>query len=191
MVVPPIASRRLELVPFTPRAMRAVLDDDLRVAEEEVGASLPRDIGDRLGDLFTVRLADVERDAGVLPWTARAMVLRDEVGAARVIGSVGFHGPPDADGRVEVGYHVEPGFRGRGFATEAVTALLRWARDVHAIRRFRASIAPTNAASLGVARRLGFEQRGVRWDEVDGEELVFELDVADGELPRDRTSAVP
>jgi GNAT superfamily N-acetyltransferase len=177
--VPSIESERLELVAFSQAAMQAVLDDDLATAEAEVGAVLPRDIRDRLGDLFTVRLADVGRDPAIVPWIARAMVLRDGMGAARVVGSVGFHGPPDADGRAEVGYHVEPGFRGRGFATEAVRTLIGWAASEHGVRRFRASIAPDNAPSLAVARRLGFTETGVRWDEIDGQELVLELNLAD------------
>lgn len=176
MAVPAIRSPRLELVSFSRRAMRAVLDRDLPTAEAELGASVPRDLPDRLGELFELRLADVDRDPAALPWVARAMVLADNLGARRVIGSVGFHGPPDASGQVEIGYHVEPGFRRRGFATEAVRALIDWATEQD-IRRFRASIAPSNKASLAVVRRFGFREAGRRWDSVDGEELVFELDV--------------
>ncbi len=180
-MVPAIRSPRLELVSFSQRAMRAVLDRDLDVTEAELGAAVPRDLRERLGELFAMRLADVERDASVLPWVARAMVLTDELGVRRLVGSVGFHGPPNEDGRVELGYHVEPGFRRRGFAAEAVRALLEWAAWEHGIRRFRASVAPSNEASLAVVSRLGFRQTGTRWDEIDGEELVFELDWPEGE----------
>jgi [ribosomal protein S5]-alanine N-acetyltransferase len=51
-----------------------------------------------------------------------------------------------------------------------------WARGEHGIHRFRASIAPDNAASQAVVARFGFRQTGVQWDDLDGEELVFELD---------------
>jgi ribosomal-protein-alanine N-acetyltransferase len=181
-----IASPRLALVSFSPRAMRAVLDGDLEIAEDELGAAVPRGLRERLGELFERRLADVDRDPSVLPWMARAMVLTDNLGARRVIGSVGFHGAPNEDGQVEIGYHVEPGFRRRGFATEAVRALLEWAAAEHGIRRFRASVLPSNEPSLAVVARLGFRQTGVRWDELDGEELVFELD-----WPPDGQRAVP
>ena len=173
-----IASPRLALVSFSPRAMRAVLDSDLATAEAELGAAVPRGLRERLGELFERRLPEVDRDPSVLPWVARAMVLSDEVGVRRVIGSVGFHGPPNEAGQVEIGYHVEPGFRRRGFATEAVRALLDWAAAEHGITRFRASVAPSNDRSLAVVGRLGFRQTGIRWDELDGEQLVFELDWA-------------
>jgi ribosomal-protein-alanine N-acetyltransferase len=47
-------------------------------------------------------------------------------------------------------------------------------------------VAPSNDRSLAVVGRLGFRQTGVRWDELDGEELVFELD-----WPPDGRQAVP
>jgi RimJ/RimL family protein N-acetyltransferase len=181
-----IASPRLTLVSFSPRAMRAVLDGDVAAAGDELGAAVPRGLRERLGELFERRLPEVDRDPAVLPWVARAMVLTDELGVPRVIGSVGFHGPPNEDGAVEIGYHVEPGFRRRGFATEAVRALLDWAAAEHGIRRFRASVSPSNDRSLAVVGRLGFRQTGVRWDELDGEQLVFELD-----WPPDSERAVP
>jgi len=36
-------------------------------------------------------------------------------------------------------------------------------------------VAPNNEPSLGLIRKLGFVQTGVQWDEIDGQELVFEL----------------
>jgi [ribosomal protein S5]-alanine N-acetyltransferase len=179
-MVAAIRSARLELVSFSARAMRAVLDDDLATAESELGATVPRGLRERLGELFEARLAEVERDPSVLPWVARAMVLTDDQGVRRLVGSIGFHGAPNEGGQVEIGYHVEPAFRRRGLATEAVRALLEWARTERGITRFRASVAPSNAPSLAIMSRLGFRQTGVRWDEIDGEELVFEL-----ELPQD------
>ena len=88
---------------------------------------------------------------------------------------MGFHAPPGPDGRVEVGYHVEPAYRLRGVATEAIRALFDWAGE-RGVRRFRAAIAPDNVASLAVAAGLGFCRTASQWDDLGGEELVFELD---------------
>src|SRR5215210_5312368 len=186
MPVPAIRTERLELVSFSPEVMRAVLDGDLARASQELGATVPGDLRERLGELFLIRLDDIDRDASVQPWVARAIVLTDELGVRRLVGSVGFHGPPNDDGRVEVGYHVEPGFRRRGLATEAVRTLLEWAAAEPGIRRFRASVAPDNVASLGVIAALGFTQTGRQWDEIDGEELVFELDWPEPDVPDGR-----
>ena len=66
--------------------------------------------------------------------------------------------------------------RRRGLASEAVAAMFDWARREHGVHRFRASVAPDNAASQAVIARFGFRQTGVQWDDLDGEELVFDLD---------------
>ncbi len=70
---------------------------------------------------------------------------------------------------------MEPSYRRRGIATECVRALLAWA-ETHGIHRFRASVAPGNVASLAIIASFGFREVGVQIDEIDGEELVFELD---------------
>jgi len=121
------------------------------------------------------RLEQLSVDPSIQPWLLRAMVLREP--KPLVIGHIGFHAPPDAYHKVEVGYSVDADYRRQGFAFEAVQALFAWANAEHRVQHFVASIAPTNAASLGLAQKLGFVQTGRQWDEEDGEELVFELEV--------------
>jgi GNAT superfamily N-acetyltransferase len=77
---------------------------------------------------------------------------------------------------VEIGYTTFEPFRGRGLATEAVSALMGWARKERDVGRFILSISPDNAPSLVIARKLGFVQTGEQWDDDDGLELVFELE---------------
>ena len=43
-----------------------------------------------------------------------------------IIGGVCFKGPP-VDGAVEIGYAIEPEFRGLGYGAEAVGEMIRWA----------------------------------------------------------------
>ena len=170
-MVPIIRTTRLELVSFSLGAMRATLDHDLATVAAELDAEVPDDLEGALGGLFQLRIAQLEADPTGVPWLARAIVVTGEDGVRRVVGSIGFHQPP-VDGVAEIGYNVEPAYRRRGIATEAVRAMLDWAaeQDIHSIR---ASVQPANAASLGVIARFGFQQTGVQWDDVDGEELVF------------------
>jgi ribosomal-protein-alanine N-acetyltransferase len=90
------------------------------------------------------------------------------------VGNVGFHGPPDDQGRVEIGYGIVPSHRGQGYAREAIAALTDWAFATGEARVCVASVSPRNAASLALVRSLGFRQVGEQIDEVDGLELVFE-----------------
>jgi RimJ/RimL family protein N-acetyltransferase len=73
-------------------------------------------------------------------------------------------------GEVEVGWVLAPGARGRGLATEAGRACVQWAfRDLD-VDYVTAYIAPDNANSIAVARRLGMTP--LREDLLDGESVV-------------------
>jgi ribosomal-protein-alanine N-acetyltransferase len=176
--VPTIPTARFELVSMGVSFMRALVARDLAAAEREMDALVPPDLPDRLDGFLQFRLADLEADPDAQPWLGRAIVATDDDVACgrRIIGSVGFHAPPGPDGRVEVGYHVEPDYQRRGVATEALSALFDWASREHGVNRFRASIAPDNVASLAVAAHFRFRQTGVQLDDRDGVELTFDLD---------------
>lgn len=176
MHVPPIRTARFALVSMSMRFMTLLLARDLDGASAEIGARVPDSLPEQLDTFLQFRIVDLELDPAAQPWLGRAIVLTQPDGTRRFVGTVGFHAPPDADGRVEVGYRVEPQYRRQGVATEVVRAMFDWAAREHGIRRFRASIAPGNVPSRSIVSRLGFRQVGVQMDEIDGEELVFELD---------------
>ncbi len=175
MTVPPIPTARFELVSMSLEFMRLLLDRDLAAAAKEVDAVIPDDFPDHLDNFLQFRIADLSADAAAQPWLGRSIILTEADGTRRIIGTAGFHSPPDADGRVEVGYRVEPAYRRQGVATEVVRALFDWAH-AQGVDKFRASVAPHNVASLAIIRGLGFREVGVQMDDVDGKELVFELD---------------
>jgi len=153
--------------------MEALLEDDFAGAEADAGVALPEFFrGERWGHLRH-RLGMVRADPDALDWLTRLMVLRD---TGQAVGHVGFHEPPHPQGWVEVGYTVFPEHRRRGYAEEAVRGLFDWACGERGVCRFRASVGPWNRPSLALVRKLGFEQTGVQVDELDGEELVFEVD---------------
>jgi ribosomal-protein-alanine N-acetyltransferase len=173
-----IAAERIDLVSFTAEIVAPLLDGRRQEAERLGSFALPSDWPDEHDARFlAVRLDEMRTDPARTPWFVRAVVLRS---AERpMIGHVGFHGPPGRNARqepdaAEVGYTIFPSHRGRGYATEAVQALIGWAR-AQGIDHFIASISPDNAASLALARRLGFREVGRHWDEEDGEELELEL----------------
>ena len=64
-----------------------------------------------------------------------------------------------AEGQIEVGYWVEPGSWGRGYATEALSGLLALAR-LAGHRRIYSRHAADNPASGRVLRKAGFRPTG-------------------------------
>ena len=72
---------------------------------------------------------------------------------------------PDHDGgTAEIGYSLHPEAQGQGYASEAVTALIRALRD-RGVETVVAGCDPDNDASIRLLERLGFEYDGI----VDGE----------------------
>lgn len=62
------------------------------------------------------------------PWASRWMLrLAVQRANADPVGVAGFKGPPREDGVVELGYSILPRRQRRGFASEAVEGLTRWA----------------------------------------------------------------
>jgi ribosomal-protein-alanine N-acetyltransferase len=123
--------------------------------------------------LVRYRRDQIANDATWVPWSLRAMVLR-ETGA--MVGYVNFHGPPGVNdtatpNAVELGLTVFPAHRKKGYATETARALMGWATTEHGIRHFVSSTTSNNAPSLRVHDKLGFARTG---QVVDGE-IIFEL----------------
>jgi RimJ/RimL family protein N-acetyltransferase len=123
---------------------------------------------------WRLREAQIAREPEAAGWLTRFIVDTSLVAA---IGRAGFHGPPDAEGRVEVGYSVDPAFRRRGYARAALLVLLDWARSDPSIQTVRASIAPGNLASRRLVDAHGFIEVGEQWDDEDGLEMIFEVNL--------------
>ena len=74
-----------------------------------------------------------------------------------VVGGIGFFGPP-LGGEAEIGYGIVPSRQGRGYATEAVQAMLAMAWADSRVRIVVAGTDPGNAASQRVLEKAGFRQ---------------------------------
>jgi len=172
--VPSIRTDRLTLESMSIPFMEALARKDVEAAGMEIGADVPLWIAEQLQHFLQFRLAQLAVDPSIRTWLGRAMVRTDEAGTRQVVGSLGFHGAPDTEGRLEVGYSVDPLHRRQGYAREAISALFDCAYRSHGITRFVASISPQNDASLNLAAQFGFKQVGEQMDDVDGLEYVFE-----------------
>ena len=76
---------------------------------------------------------------------------------ARVIGEIGFVGPP-RDGAVMIGYAIVPTARRQGYATEAIAAVTEWSLGQYEVETVRAQTLPDNEASIRALLRAGFEE---------------------------------
>ena len=113
-----------------------------------------------------VQRAVAEMHAGeLMPW---AVARRED---DLLVGTATLHSWHQAQCRAELGYSLSPAQQGRGFATEALHAMLEFAFGPLGLRRVEADVDPRNLASCRLLERLGFRREGLlraRW-EVAGE----------------------
>ncbi|WEK61436.1 MAG: GNAT family N-acetyltransferase [Candidatus Microbacterium colombiense] len=149
----PIRTERLLLRPITPAdavAMHAYKSDP------DVVRYVPYDPLD---------LADVERRIATTWANSRFAAEGDAICLAveeqesgTLIGDVVLFWRSETDRSGEVGYIFDPRFSGRGFATEAVEALLAIGFDGLGLHRIAARIDERNTASIRVVERIGFRR---------------------------------
>jgi [ribosomal protein S5]-alanine N-acetyltransferase len=138
---------------------------DLRLLDAalEGDEALAREMGTRVvpgwvsfgGALRLTRNA-IAADPASAEWGTRLFVTEDP---EELVGWGGFKGPPD-DGVVEVGYEIAASHRGRGLATDAVTAMLGHAFDQPGVTAAIAHTLPEHNASTRVLEKSGFRHDG-------------------------------
>ena len=74
----------------------------------------------------------------------------------RIVGDCGTFGPPDENGSVEIGYGLAAPFRGRGYGTQAVRALVDWLLAHPDVRTVTASVEVGNEPSRRLLQSLHF-----------------------------------
>jgi RimJ/RimL family protein N-acetyltransferase len=104
-----------------------------------------------------LRYAGIWSLMGIGYWVVR------EKDSGRFVGEAGLADfrrdmTPSLDGRPEAGWALASWAHGKGFATEAVQAVLSWADAHPALRRTVCMIDPANAASLRVAQKCGYTE---------------------------------
>jgi ribosomal-protein-alanine N-acetyltransferase len=71
-------------------------------------------------------------------------------------GSIGFKGPPDKQGMVEIGFSVLSDFQGQGLATEMVAGIVQWAKQQPQVKRVEAETNIDNKAAIRVLEKNSF-----------------------------------
>ena len=92
---------------------------------------------------------------------------------ALAVGLMGSKGGPNEQGDLEIGYGLNLEHWGRGYATEALRALLPHWQATRGVRRVTAETSVSNAASARVLEKCGFVRVGEDWNQDDGPLLLW------------------
>jgi len=153
-----ILTPHLRLVPATAELIRLEIDNTEQFFRH-LGASPVTDWPpDELKDVMALFARQLEKAPELVGWLSWYWVLRSPAREA-LVGGGGFKGAP-VDGMVEVGYNTRMPFRRRGYATEAVGALTKWALGQPMVRCVRAETSRDNDGSIGVLSKLGYSEAG-------------------------------
>ena len=153
---------RLELRPLPSAAARA-LPDDRETAARLLGVAMSPDWPQPdLLDVLPMQSAAPRSAERFGIW----VIIERET--KTVVGDIGFMGPPSEDDVVEIGYCVIPDRRGRGYASEAVQALVAWALRQPGVGSVIARCDVLNVPSIRILQRAGFARSGesdgqIRW----------------------------
>ncbi len=82
--------------------------------------------------------------------------------SGKMIGTCGFTSITPEDEKAEIGYVINPSYKGRGIATEAVKRVLRFGFDELLLERIEARYIIGNDASLRVMQKCGMRFEGTQ-----------------------------
>lgn len=76
----------------------------------------------------------------------------------KMVGDVCFKGEPNIDGEIEISYGTHFEFRRKGYMTEAVGEMLKWAKIQATVKKVLANTDKNNLSSQRVLRNNGFSK---------------------------------
>ncbi|WP_226537331.1 GNAT family N-acetyltransferase [Fictibacillus halophilus] len=101
-------------------------------------------------------LEKLQEDESLLGWGVWFVIEKE---TERIVGDIGFKGKP-VDQTVEIGYGIIPSAQGKGYATESVNEIVKWALSTNLVSTVVAECLEDNTASVKVLEKLGFEVTG-------------------------------
>ena len=167
-----LATPRLRLVPVNGTTVRADLagTEHLSIAlDSDLASDWPPRLWADDRPILAEVLATMPDDDGWRPWY---WLLRQADGSLRLIGVGGFAGKPNDQGVVTLGFSMVPTLWKRGYASEAVAALVEWASRQPELRVIEAYTENSNQGAVKVLQNNGFVQLG--WGSTP-DTLRFEL----------------
>ncbi len=152
--MPNLDTPRLRIQSYTPDLLNAAMNDRARFAEL-LGVRVPADWpGEDYEEIMPGIAEHMGGDPRLGDWLGLIIRKVDRT----LIGGCDFMSLPDAEGTVEIGYGLQPGYRGQGYATEAVQAMVDWAFNQPGVQRIVAGCAEDNIASARVLDKMGMKR---------------------------------
>ncbi|MPR33588.1 GNAT family N-acetyltransferase [Salmonirosea aquatica] len=166
-----IDTPRLRLFPCDDTLFDAMRMGD-NVLSQALGANVPRK-WTAFRDSFAPAGLRWKAHPPLRDWWVHLIVYRPD---NLLIGSCGYKGEPDAEGKVEIGYEIRPSHRNLGLATEAARGLIDNAFTHADVRKVIAHTLPEESHSSQLLQTVGFVRTADFQDPDDGLVWRWELE---------------
>jgi ribosomal-protein-alanine N-acetyltransferase len=152
-----IETEHLILRPLTYEQLIKYTKADNTLEEELNLEKSPRSISPELREALEDSIIPLVGDStkNYLYATLWTLILKEK---KRMVGDLCFKGEPNIDGEIEIGYGTYFEFRRKGYMTEAVGEILKWAKTQSKVMKVLANTEKSNLSSQRVLRNNGFTQ---------------------------------
>ena len=113
---------------------------------------IEKEVQEAILDDLLPNLSDLEKDP--LFYTMWIII---EKSIKSIIGGTCFHGEPDENGEVEIGYGTDSNYQNKGYMTEAISGVIQWVKDNKHAHTIKAETDKTNIASILVLEKNNFK----------------------------------
>ncbi len=148
-----LQTERLRLIPLNSENLKLYLEDPKKL-EKKLGlkitnVALEGHIKEAVKEMFESVIKDEENYLWYTNWQ---IVLKKE---NRIIGGFCFKDYPNENGEVEIGYGIQPAYQGKGYMTEALREMVKWAFKQPRILAVIAETDKANIPSHKVLEKVG------------------------------------
>jgi predicted acetyltransferase len=151
-----IKTNRLIIIPLTGDQLKKYVDSpdelagDLGLVPSTV--LMPDEVKDAIRNDLLPKITDKTNDP-----LYHTMWLVVEKKQSAIIGGICFHGEPDENGEVEIGYGTDEPFQNRGYMSETIAGFIHWIDKNKKARVIKAETESNNIASIRVLEKNGFK----------------------------------
>lgn len=164
----------VHLLPCTVETLRAIANSTLETAS---GLKVAHDYPNReFYEVISSFIAQRKQEPELDRWSFIVQIEPENL----VIGDIGAKSIP-RNGEIEIGYGICESFRGRGLATLALSSFIQICRESRQISRIKAETLITNAPSMRVLEKAGFQKLQKYYTD-EGEALLWVLDLGSRKL---------
>jgi len=133
-------TKRLKVIPCTEELLETISEEDYKI-----------------GPHIKFYINELKADPSQFGWGVWLVIEKE---SNSIIGDIGFKGKPDSNHTVEVGYGIKPSSQNKGYATEAVKEIIKWAFTFDCVDKIVAECYEDNLSSIKVLEKLNMKRVG-------------------------------